>query len=364
VKLLLLNQKVDLDDAGQGVAIDWMMAFARRVDELFVITHAAGRLPDLPNGRIYSAGGERGGWKPRRIFEFYRALLDIVGRHKIDGCFVHMMPLFGVLAAPVLKPLGVPMVQWYTHSFTPWPIRWSHRMVDHVVTASPESFTLPSRKVRVTGHGIPTARFTRRMEEQTPAGVPTILAVGRVSPVKRYDLLVSAAAKLRERAVDFQLFILGGLRAAGDDAYQRAIASQITSSGLQAHVHMVGAVSREEMAAWYRRADLLVHVCDSGLDKAVLEAMSCEVPVVTSGRSFKELLVDVGSSVSVPHGDVDAIAAAIETHLAMAPVARRELGRRLRRIVVEGHDQERLVTQVLALIAARRGDRRPLVMVG
>jgi glycosyltransferase involved in cell wall biosynthesis len=126
----------------------------------------------------------------------------------------------------------------------------------------------------------------------------------------------------------------------------------------------VGAVSREDMTAWYRRADLLVHVCDSGLDKAVLEAMSCEVPVVTSGRSFKELLVDVDAPVSVAHGDVEALATAIDTHLTMDAAARSALGRTLRRIVVEGHDQERLVTQVLDLIAARRGGRRTAGMVG
>jgi glycosyltransferase involved in cell wall biosynthesis len=97
----------------------------------------------------------------------------------------------------------------------------------------------------------------------------------------------------------------------------------------------------------------------------VLEAMSCEVPVVTSGSGFRKLLASTGPALSVAHGDVDAIVAAMGEHMAMSRPVRRELGAALRSVVRAGHDQDRLVNQVLDQMAAlNRNRHRRLALLG
>ncbi len=110
--LLVLNQKLDPADSGLEVAWEWVGELAARVTKLSVITHELGpsRLP--ANVRVFSLGKEKQFSRLRRVSEFYLALFTIIREDRVDACFVHMVPLFALMASPVLKMSGIPMVQW------------------------------------------------------------------------------------------------------------------------------------------------------------------------------------------------------------------------------------------------------------
>src|SRR5713101_9840351 len=115
MRLLMFNLAMDTDDPILGFATRWIAALARRVESIQVITMRAGRVEVPENVRVCSVGKERGYSEPRRAVEFYRHLIRVVRTDRIDVCFSHMIPIFTVLAAPIAKARGIPIVTWYAH---------------------------------------------------------------------------------------------------------------------------------------------------------------------------------------------------------------------------------------------------------
>ena len=193
-RLLLFNLATDEKDPILGFSVEWVRALAARVRNVDVITMRYGTT-DLPgNVRVYSIGKERGWSEPRRLVEFYRRLGLLLHEQSYDACFAHMQERFALLAAPLLKLKRIPVTLWYTHPHTPLALRAAVRTVDRVITADSTSCRVRTSKLLATGHGIDTDRFVPVFCDRTRFRV---VAVGRVTPMKRLELLVDAAARRR-----------------------------------------------------------------------------------------------------------------------------------------------------------------------
>lgn len=97
----------------------------------------------------------------------------------------------------------------------------------------------------------------------------TLLAVGRLHPVKDHAFLLRACARLRDRGVDFECAI------AGEGPERRRLEQLVHECRLQDRVTLLGAIPRDEMDALYRRADLLVLTSRSeGIPLVLMEAMA------------------------------------------------------------------------------------------
>ena len=194
LRLLLFNLAVDADDAALGFVVEWVRMLAERCESVDVITMRAGDY-DLPeNVRVFSVGKERGYGEARRALEFYRILWRLLKENTYDVCFAHMMPLFAVMGAPLLKLKHIPMTLWYVHKSVTFKLRLAEKLVDKVVTASAESFRLDSDKVTILGHGINTDVFTPAPPSDD--GQFVIVSVGRIARSKRLEHLVAAVDTL------------------------------------------------------------------------------------------------------------------------------------------------------------------------
>lgn len=283
--LLFITQKVDKADWLLGFTHGWLKILARKVERLTVICLEQGQteLPD--NVRVISLGKERGVGRWARVIAFVRSLATTI--RQVDGVFAHMSPAFAIAAAPFAKLRGLPLVLWYTHRHVDNKLRLATWLSDAVVTASPESFQLPSDKVRVLGHGIDPEQFSPKPAEVQDKKL--LVGVGRLSPIKRYELLVEATRILQLRQLPIRTAIAGD-DPPGDTTYGDSIREM--SAG---RVEFLGAVPHAEIAAWYHRCAVAVNLCPTGgLDKAVLEAMFCARPVLVTNRSFAPLLGEEG----------------------------------------------------------------------
>jgi len=110
VRLLLFNLATDADDPVLGFATRWIAALASRVERIEVVTMRRGRAALPANVRVHSVGKERGASEGRRALEFFRLVRRVLAEGPVDACFSHMIPLFTVLASPLLRPRGVPVV--------------------------------------------------------------------------------------------------------------------------------------------------------------------------------------------------------------------------------------------------------------
>jgi glycosyltransferase involved in cell wall biosynthesis len=353
VNLLLCNLATDADDPILGFTQDWIRALAARVARVDVVTMRSGRLALPANATVYSVGKERGYSEARRAVEFYRVLHRLHWLRGYDACFAHMMPLFAVMAAPVLRARRIPLTLWYTHPSTSPLLRVAVRVADVVVTASPESINVPTTKLVVTGHGIDTARFSPA-QAHDPGGRFDIVSVGRIAPIKGLEMLIDAASTLsRQLANELHVTFVGPV-APADEPYARGLVQRVADAGLDGTVEFTGSMARDTLPAVLRDSSVAVNLTPrGGFDKAVLEAMSCGTPVVTTSDSFRPLFEEAGAADLLVRGGADELAATLRAVADLDHGERAALGARLRQAVVDHHSLDRLAERLTSEILVR-----------
>jgi glycosyltransferase-like protein len=177
---------------------------------------------------------------------------------------------------------------------------------------------------QVVHNGVDMARFSPiapawRTDLRARVGAADrflFLAVGGVEPRKGSVYLFQAFARLRERMNPAPVLVV-----IGGDSFQDYRRYRIDALGrlaplgltLGRDVVLLGTVPDTEMAAWYRSADALAFPSvKEGFGLAVLEAMSADIPVVTSDLPvFREYLVAGRDALMAPVGDIPALANAL-----------------------------------------------------
>lgn len=350
MRLLLFNMATDTEDPILGFTTDWINALAKHCTALDVVTMSVGRLAVADNVRVYSVGKERGYSEPRRALEFYRILWRLLRQNHYDACFAHMITLFVVMGAPLLKLYHIPITLWYAHKAVPRQLVLAEKFSQHVVSASPESFRLPSQKLMITGHGIDTDVFVP--SNALRAAHPfTLVTIGRIAPAKRLTTLISAAALLRDEyhLPDFRVRIVGNIYPHDED-YATGLCAQVREQRLNQYVEFVGALNHTAVVHEYQAADVMINLSATGsIDKAVLEAMACAIPTITANPAFHSLLANWKDLLIVPMDDPSILAAKIASLAQQPAETRQQLGAELRQLVIQQHSLKQLSAQLIEI---------------
>jgi glycosyltransferase involved in cell wall biosynthesis len=141
-----------------------------------------------------------------------------------------------------------------------------------------------------------------------------LLAVGSLVRRKGYDVLLAAAAGLRD--LDWHLIITGERR---DPIAAAEIETQIAALELADRVRLVGAVRADELARLYSDADVFVLASRfEGYGMAYAEAIAHGVPVIgTTGGAIAEV-VPPEAGILAPPDDVGAFSAALRAMISDA----------------------------------------------
>lgn len=356
--LLVFNLATDVDHPLLGFTADWVAALATVADHVDVLTMTAGRHALPANVRVYSVGKEHGHGNLRRASTFYRLLRRLTAERPYDACFSHMMPLFAVMGAPVLRRHGIPVTLWYCHSATSTMLRMAERMVDRVVTAHPDTFRLPSGKVEAIGHAIDVDLFAPVPVSRQPDRPFTIVAVGRVAPIKRVEVMVEALGRLAHARPGKPVHLrLVGPTDGGSAAYVASLRDRARALGVADSVEFAGPVGRRALPAEYSAADVAVNLSPAGLfDKAALEAMACGLPLVTSNRALAAEVTATDPRLAIAEPDPVLLADALGYLQDMGAARRVAVGEALRR-KTHDHATSTLPARLLAAMPRRAATR-------
>lgn len=144
---------------------------------------------------------------------------------------------------------------------------------------------------------------------------PRIVSVGRLVPRKGFDTLIRALA----RVPDAELVIVGGPDRSplADEPEARRLQELAGWLGVSDRVQLAGAITRDEMPAMLRSADVVA--CTPWYEPfgiVPLEAMACGVPVVaTAVGGMRDTVVDGVTGRLVPPRDPEALAQALSSLL-------------------------------------------------
>jgi len=319
MRLVFLTQRVDSRHPALAATIPKIDALARRVDELVVLAQS-GTAAELPAGvdlHTFDAAS-----RVRRGMTFERALARAL---PADAVVAHMVPLYVVLAAPLVRPRRIPLVLWFTHWKPSALLRVAERLSTAVVSVDRRSFPLESAKVRAIGHGIDVSEFP--CVPWRDARPFRAVVLGRYTPAKGLRTIFEAARMVDGLALEVHGAALSEL--------ERRHRRDLDGFG----VELGEAVPRAEVPELFARADVLVNNMRAGApDKVVYEAAASCLPVLASNPVFDELFGDLPLTFS--RDDPAALAERLRW-LASLPVAERaQIGRTLRERVVARHSVE------------------------
>ena len=192
--------------------------------------------------------------------------------------------------------------------------------------------------VSIIPPGVDTDEFHPATDEVRRArgedGRPVvILACGRLSRRKSFDVAIRAVSRLVKEGLPVQL------RLVGDGPLQESLESLARELGVADAVTFVGSVPHSEIAHEYRRADIFCSTSlGEGFATVALEALACGLPIVaTPTGGFREVLSCRQVGVLTPFGDADALATALRPLIADRAM-REEMGRRAREIALHEYD--------------------------
>jgi len=213
--------------------------------------------------------------------------------------------------------------------------------VSEFVRAEAERRDIEGNRIRVIHDGVDVDHFSRasfskavvRQQLGLPPDVPIVLNIARFARNKRQDLLIAAAESVRKRLPDLHLVFVGE---AEDQQYYSEIVEQIEKAGLASNATFLS--FQRDIRMIEAASDVLVLCSDrEPLGICILEAMAMELPIVaTDSGGSHELFVDGETGLKVQAGDVQSLAAAIESILTK-PVLTHRLVRAARRHVETGY---------------------------
>jgi glycosyltransferase involved in cell wall biosynthesis len=184
-----------------------------------------------------------------------------------------------------------------------------------------------------------------------------VLTVARLVPLKNLTLLLEAIAIVRARVPDVHLLVVG------DGPEAESLRRHASSIGVADRVTFAGYVSQADTPSWYRTADVFALSSDfDNSPNAILEAMGCALPVVTTDvGGVREFVADGVGGAVVPPGNAAALAVALERYLTSSENAKAAGARNRTKAVADFSWRTsalRLLDVYHEAIAARRGVER------
>jgi colanic acid/amylovoran biosynthesis glycosyltransferase len=237
---------------------------------------------------------------------------------------------------------------WAYPSSLSWklaPAKFSVTISEYARQQLIEVLHLPLRpeSVMVVHCGVDVKTLVPKEKGEGPLpSLYTIVFVGDLIECKGAQYLIEGCQLLRERGRAFQCLIIG------EGPLHKLLEKQIASLGLTSSVSLLGRLDHPEVIRIVQTASCFVLPCivDSrgqrdGIPVAIMEAMACEIPVISTPIAGIPELIDGGiNGKLVPEKDPNALARAIE-QLWTDPSLAERLGKKGRQKVIEAFNIHR-----------------------
>jgi glycosyltransferase involved in cell wall biosynthesis len=329
-RLVFLTQSVDPAHPALAATIPKIRALAARVDEVVVLAQSAdgAELPDNVEVRTFGAAT-----RPGRFVQFERELAHALPG---DAVVAHMIPVYVLLAAPLVRPRRIPLLLWYTHWKASAQLRAAARLATAIVSVDRRSFPFESSKVRPIGHGIDVNEFS--CAERGGRNGIRALVLGRYSPAKGIGTILRAAQQVDGVEVE--------LHGAALNELERRHREELAALG----VSLGEAVPRSELPTLFARSDLLVNNMEAGApDKVVYEAAAACLPVLASNPVFDDLFS--GYPLFFDRESSESLAERLCWFASLSAGERAEIGRTLRERVARNHSVDTWADGILGAAA-------------
>jgi glycosyltransferase involved in cell wall biosynthesis len=350
MKLLILTQAVDENNPVLGFFLDWIKEFANHCESIIVICLFKGKY-DLPdNIKVLSLGKEDGASRIKYLFRFYKYIWQ--ERNNYDAVFVHMNPIYVVLGGWLWKLWRKKIGFWYAHGHVSFSLRVAEKLVDIIFTSTSSGFRLKSNKINVVGQGIDIKKFLPDENKKINDNFK-IISIGRISPSKDYETLINAIEIVvkDKKTKNIEVSIIGEPGTPEQKKYFENLKKLVVEKRMDSVVHFLGAIANKKITPHLQEADLFVNTSHTGsLDKTILEAMSCELVILSCNESLEEVLDEEKKQLLMfERENFNQLAERIMIFYLMGSEGRGKTGSDLRKNVEKNHALPSLIGKILNL---------------
>ncbi|MGH7396396.1 MAG: glycosyltransferase [Candidatus Rokuibacteriota bacterium] len=259
-------------------------------------------------------------WRLRRSFAF-----DLIDAHFTYPTGMAACLLGKVFRCPVSVTLRGTLVPLSRYRLRRPQLAWTLRRADRILSVSESLAELavrlgaPAGRIRVIPNGVDTATFApgpraeARAALDLPPTRPVLLSVGILSVRKGHQRVLAALPEVLRHCPDLLYVVVGGPSTEGDTG--PLLRRTVEELGLADHVRLVGARPPQEVARWLAASDVFcLATSNEGRPNAVMEALACGVPVVTTRVGGNAEIIDEGrNGLLVPLDEPAALTRALIT---------------------------------------------------
>jgi len=347
MKILILTQKVDANDDVLGFFHGWIEKFSEKFESVNVICLQKGSYSFSDNVRVFSLGKEEGQSKIKYLYRFYKYIFSL--RNDYDVVFVHMNIEYVFLGGLFWRIMGKKIALWFAHKKGSFLRKVAVVLSHRILSVSKESFVgSNNKKFRAMGHGINTESFKCAGLNLKPDRTKKIISIGRLSPVKGYDLLLAAIHYLvyELKETGFVVELIGGVANAEDVKYIEHLKESASQLKIEKNILFKGPLANNKILPVLCSADIFVSMqCIGGAGKSFLEAMSCGIPTVVCTSVFNQYW-GKAEDLFFYNGTEKDLAEKLQKCLNLSAEDRIVYSQLLRKIVAENHNLNNLIEKI------------------
>jgi len=157
-----------------------------------------------------------------------------------------------------------------------------------------KSFGIPYKKIKLIFNGVDTNQFkplammTQRSKLNLPKDKKIIMALGRLSPEKGFDLLIDAFKQIYKEENLYLIIV-------GDGPSRSKIEKKIKKNCLSGNVMLAGTKPHHDIQKWYNACDVF---CSPSYREEfplnIVEALCCGKPVVATSVGIANKIINNG----------------------------------------------------------------------
>lgn len=342
LNVVFICQAVDCNDPLLATTVRWIQVLAGKeaVGTVDVLCLRQGACDLPPNVTVTPIGHTN---KLYVIWRFYRTVGRLLITRSITNFFVYQGGVYPILLLPIRIFFRKPIFQWKAHPHINLLMKGCILSDTIIFTSTKSSFPLRSPKVRVAGQGVNVSKF---VPQTIPPSVD-LVSVGRIEPVKRIEQMIKMVAYYRDHyQVRCRLHLYGTLN---DARYKHTLTRMMTELDVEGQVSLLGPITHDRVPGLLNESRVFLHYCTGALDRSVVEAMACGLPVLSTNPCVAEILPpEYGEILIARDGDLEEQTKKLHTLLTMSDEERRRIGSVVRDIVVNHHSDETLFDKIVA----------------